>query len=217
MAGGVTVQRARHAGAVHRRRGLRHHQHPRRRRRASARKTRRRRSRTAWSARRRSARSASRWRFARFPRWSSTRGSPCDSRRDAWLITFTNPVSVVTQAVRQETGARDHRHLRHADRDLRGCRARARPAGDRVRLRLLRPESPRLAARGDLPGRAADGSAVERRRAARVRLSRPALRDGAAARSAAAAERVSLLLLPARDRAGPFAARGHEPRRAWPP
>ena len=45
----------------------------------------------------------------------------------------------------------DRRHLRHADRAVRGDRARARRAGGGVRVRLLRPESSRLGARGLSP------------------------------------------------------------------
>ena len=108
--------------------------------------------------------------------------------------------------------ARD-RHLRHADRDVRGRRARARPAGRPLLLRLLRPESPRLAARGLLSTASrsciASGRTIERL----TSVYRAPLFEPAAARAEAAADRVSLLLLPARARLANIAARRPDARR----
>ena len=73
---------------------------------SSARTTRRSRSRTAWSGRRRSVPSASPWRSAPSRRWSSTAELAARLAPAAWLINFTNPVSIVTQAVRQHSDAR---------------------------------------------------------------------------------------------------------------
>ena len=45
----------------------------------------------------------------------------------AWIVNFTNPVGMVTEAMRTVSDRVD-RHLRHADRAVRRGRARARPA-----------------------------------------------------------------------------------------
>ena len=52
-------------------------------------------------------------------------------RRDAWIINFTNPVGMVTEAMRTAS-ERDHRHLRHADRAVRRNRPRAGAATRRT-------------------------------------------------------------------------------------
>ena len=142
------------------------------------------------------------------------RGSPRGSRRTAWLINFTNPVSVVIAGRAAAQRRADHRHLRHADRDLRGRRARARPAAGRVRVRLLRTEPPRLAARG-VPTRASRRShgCGTTTRGWRPPTASPLFEPERLRETAAAADRVSLLLLPARGGAGAPAARRHQPRR----
>ena len=97
-----TIGRSRGRG-----RRLRLHQHPRRRQPASARTTRRRRSRTAWSAQETVGAGRLRHGGADDSRDGRVRAPDrATARRGAWLINFTNPVSIVTQAVRQETGAR---------------------------------------------------------------------------------------------------------------
>ena len=131
---------------------------------------------------------------------------------EAWLVNFSNPVSVVSQAVHQHSDARIIGICDTPTETFEDAAHALGTAAGGVRVRLLRAQSPRLAARGDLPGRAADRPAVGRRRAAGRRLPLAAVRAGAAARDAAAAHRVSLLLLPARRRARPPAARRHQPR-----
>ena len=117
----------------------------------------------------------------------------------AWIVNFTNPVGMVTEAMRTVERPR-HRHLRHADRAVRGGRARARSRVRRLLLRLLRPEPSRLAARGLQRRRAAAAPAVGRCRAAAPDLQGAAVRPGVAARAEAAADRIRLLLRSA-DRA----------------
>ena len=111
-----------------------------------------------------------------------------------------------------------HRHLRHADRAVRGGRARARGARRRSAhfdyfglnhlgwLREVRHRgAPQLHACWD-----------DRRAACAAIYRGPLLRAERPARAAAAADRVRLLLLPPRARAREHAARGGQPRRGHP-
>ena len=75
----------------------------------------------------------------------------------AWVVNFTNPVGIVTQAMTAADTRPGDRDLRHADGTIRGRRARAGCRVVSLLLRLLRPQPSRLAARG-----------VPRRRAAAV-------------------------------------------------
>ena len=115
---------------------------------SSACATRRRRSATGSSARRRSGRPASRWRCAPSRRWSTTRARSraLAPRRVDRQLHQPGQHGHRRRCARRAT--RVDRHLRHADRDVRGRRARARPAVGPLPLRLLRPEPSRLASRG---------------------------------------------------------------------
>ena len=66
---------------------------------------------------------------------------------DAWVVSFTNPVGIVTQAM-TAASPRTDRHLRYADRAVRGHRTCAGRRFVALPVRLFRLESPRLAARG---------------------------------------------------------------------
>ena len=81
----------------------------------------------------------------------------------AWLINFSNPVSIVTQAVHQET---DARLIGICDTPMEMFEDAAHALGlpaSACSLRLLRPESPRLAARRRLRGRKPAAPHLERR------------------------------------------------------
>ena len=65
---------------------------------------------------------------------------------NAWLINFTNPAGMVTEAVQQVLGRPRGRHLRLAVRPLPAGRAGGRARRRRAVVRLLRPQPPRLAA-----------------------------------------------------------------------
>ena len=110
------------------------------------------------------------------------------------FINFTNPVGLVTEAVRRVPRRPGHRHLRRAARPVPAGRGSARTARRRALVRLLRDQPPRLAAgvldRGHdlLPGLLADDE-----RLAGVRGG-PAVRRRVAARGRDDPERVPLLL-----------------------
>ena len=119
----------------------------------------------------------------------------------AWLINFTNPAGMVTEAVQEVLGRAGDRRLRLALGAVPAGRPRARARPPRARVRLLRAQPPRLAQGRPRPRRRAAARAAGRRRRAR------GLRGGAAVRRRVAAdardgpERVPLLLLlRARDR-----------------
>ena len=137
---------------------------------------------------------------------------------DAWLLNFTNPAGMVTEALvpvlgRKVVGICDsasglvHRAARAAGVAAAGGHARRRG--------LLRPEPPRLAvpAGGRRPGRAAR-AAGRRGRPGRFRggTAVPAALPG---ESGVPAERIPVLLL--RDRTAPWPASGPPPRPAASP
>ena len=139
-------------------------------------------SRSTWacSARRRPARAA--WRTGCAPCRSPSR-SPSGSGQlapDAWVINFTNPAGMITEAMQRVLGDARRRHLRLADRagPPGRPRPRARPGPDVAGLRGAQP--PGLAARaarttaGDvLPDLLADDAllaVIEEGRALRRRL-----------------------------------------------
>ena len=111
----------------------------------------------------------------------------------AWIINFTNPVGMITEAMRTVTS----RVIGICDTPTelfgRGV-ARARFAKRPFVLRLLRPESSWLDPGGLQRWRAAAAPALERPRAAAVALQGAALRSGVLAPSRAPADRVRLLL-----------------------
>ena len=105
------------------------------------------RSASACSGRRRSAPAASASRCARSRRWS-TLAEPIAARAPrAWLINFTNPAGMVTEALQQVLG---DRAIGICDTPSGLCRRVAAALGrppERAVVRLLRPQPPRLAAR----------------------------------------------------------------------
>ena len=131
----------------------------------------------------------------------------------AWFVNFSNPVSVVSQAVHQHS---DARVIGICDTPTETFEDAAHALGlppaaceydyfGLNHLGWLREVTfqgePQMARLWD------DDARLDRR------LSLPALRARAAARAAAAADRVSLLLLPARGGAGASAALGEQPWR----
>ena len=114
---------------------------------------------------------------------------------NAWLINFTNPAGMVTEAVQQVLGDRAV-GICDSPRALPAGRAGGRARRGRAVVRLLRAQPPRLAAR-----RARRRRRAAARRPARGRRAADELRGGPAVRRRVAAlarddpERVPLLLL----------------------
>ena len=206
---------ARRARAVHRRRRLRDHQHPRRRHRASAPRTKRRAIAHGVVGQETVGPAGFAMAVRTIPPMVEYGRLTARLAPQAWFVNFSNPVSVVSQAVHQHSDARiigicdtptetfedaahalglppaaceyDYFGLNHL-----GWLREVTFQGEPQMARLWDDDAP-----------------------ARRRLPLAALRARAAARDAPAADRVPLLLLPARRGARPPADGRHQPRRRW--